>query len=163
MQNNDENKIAELYSLYEQSMFVEARKILQDDYLAEDAVHEAFIRLIRNRSSLRDVESPQTKRYVKRTVQSAAIDIYRKNKREREHICNFDEADPVFSYSDELEYSADLIDSLPQKYASIIRCRLIYGLSVNETAAVLELTANCVKKRYERARKMLAEILRETL
>lgn len=163
MQSDDESKIAELYSQYEQSMYYEARDILQDDYLAEDAVHEAFIRLIRNRNNLKDIESPQTKSYVKKTLQSAAIDIYRRNKKEREHTCNIDEADPVFSDFDEPEYIADLIDTLPPKLASIIRCRLIYGLSVNETAAVLKLTANCVKKRYERARKMLAEILKESL
>lgn len=163
MQNDDRDKISELYTKYEQEMYYEARKILHDDYLAEDAVHEAFLRLIRNRDNLRETESPQTKAYIRRTLQSSAIDIYRKNKRDMEHTVNLDESTPAYSYTDNIEYTTELIEKLPQKYSSVIRCRLIYGLTVKETSAVLKLTENCVKKRYERARAMLADIISKTI
>ena len=89
----DASKIAELYSMYEQKMFYEARGILNDDQLAEDAVQEAFLKLIRHRDRLSTLRPQQISSYVWQTLRSTAIDIYRKNKRERERICDIEEAE----------------------------------------------------------------------
>ena len=43
MPYTNEDIIDALYRLYEQPMYFEAYKILHDEYLAEDAVHEAFL------------------------------------------------------------------------------------------------------------------------
>ena len=46
--DDDREKAAELYKLYSSTMLYIARSILHDHYLAEDAVVEAFIRIINN-------------------------------------------------------------------------------------------------------------------
>ena len=161
---DDASKIAELYSMYEQKMFYEARGILNDDQLAEDAVQEAFLKLIRHRDRLSTLRPQQISSYVWQTLRSTAIDIYRKNKRERERICDIEEAEKIIGESDSLNDGViSLIDDLPPKYKAIAVCRLKHGLSVKETASVLKLTESCVRKRYERARKLLAEILEDTM
>jgi len=160
----DASKIAELYSMYEQKMFYEARGILNDDQLAEDAVQEAFLKLIRHRDRLSTLRPQQISSYVWQTLRSTAIDIYRKNKRERERICDIEEAEKIIGENDSLNDGVIcLIDDLPPKYKAIAVCRLKHGLSVKETASVLKLTESCVRKRYERARKLLAEILEDTM
>ena len=80
MPNNEEDIIDSLYKLYEQSMYYEAYKILHDEYLAEDAVHEAFLRLIRNRNKISNPSSREVRNYAYKTLKSAALDIYRRQK-----------------------------------------------------------------------------------
>ena len=53
MPYTNEDIIDALYRLYEQSMYFEAYKILHDEYLAEDAVHEAFLSLIMSSLTMR--------------------------------------------------------------------------------------------------------------
>ena len=66
----DASKIAELYSMYEQKMFYEARGILNDDQLAEDAVQEAFLKLIRHRDRLSTLRPEQISSYAWQTLRS---------------------------------------------------------------------------------------------
>ena len=159
-QTEDTDKITTLYARYEQSMYREARAILHDDQLAEDAVHEAFLRLIRLRSRLGEPDSPAVQRYVRRTLRSAAIDLYRRCRQDRERCTALEEAEAVadcFNLPDSSLLA--LIDSLPDQYAAVIRCRFVRGLSVHETAAVLRVSEACIRKRTERARRMLQDSL----
>ena len=75
MPNNEEDIIDSLYKLYEQSMYYEAYKILHDEYLAEDAVHEAFLRLIRNRNKISNPSSREVRNYVYNTVSFIGLSI----------------------------------------------------------------------------------------
>ena len=154
----NEDIIDALYRLYEQSMYYEAYKILHDEYLAEDAVHEAFLRFIRNRNKIVDHESPAVRRYVYKTVNSTALDIYRRQKKQREHCLEMDESIENTIVSEEespVNLPVLLISDLPPKYASVMRCLFLDGLSIRETAAVLKISEDLVRKRCERARKLL--------
>ena len=158
MPYTSEDIIDVLYRLYEQPMYFEAYKILHDEYLAEDAVHEAFLRLIRNRKKIVIPESPAIRRYVYKTLDSAALDIYRRQKKQREHCLAIDESIENTIVSEEeplVSPSLSLITDLPPKYASVMRCLFLDGLSIRETAAVLKISEDLVRKRCERARKLL--------
>lgn len=156
---NGADIIESLYRLYEQGMFHQAYGILHDEYLAEDAVHEAFLRLIRIRDKITDPRSPAVRSYVYKTLKSTALDLYRKQKRQRENCCTLDEAVENTVAAEESDFlSLSLVDELPPKYASVMRCLFLDGLSVRETAAVLKLSETCVRKRCERARAMLKSI-----
>uniref|UniRef100_UPI00237B055B RNA polymerase sigma factor n=1 Tax=Clostridioides difficile TaxID=1496 RepID=UPI00237B055B len=57
--------------------------ILKDDHLSEDAVHNAFLRIIKNIDKIDEVDSPRTKAFIVIIVERIAIDFYRKRKREK--------------------------------------------------------------------------------
>ncbi len=160
MPNNEEDIIDSLYKLYEQSMYYEAYKILHDEYLAEDAVHEAFLRLIRNRDKISNPSFHEVRNYAYKTLKSAALDIYRRQKKQRENCCeSIETAESLFN--DDNENSNDivlLISELPPKYATVMRCLFIRGLNIHETSAVLQISEACIRKRCERARKLLKRI-----
>lgn len=151
--------IEALYALYEQKMYYESYRVLRDEYLAEDAVQEAFLRLIRNRDKLDDANSPAVRRYVYKTVRCAALDIYRKQKKSRENICEWDEKAEKVCYEERFDINVlpSALNGLPQKYFFVIKCLFLDGLTVKETAAVLKISEACVRKRCERARKLLKE------
>ena len=157
MPYTNEDIIDALYRLYEQSMYFEAYKILHDEYLAEDAVHEAFLRLIRNRSKIADPQSPAVRRYAYKTVRSAALDLYRAQKKLRENCLVLDETIENTAATEEglTNLPLSLLADLPPKYAAVMRCLFLDGLNIRETAAVLEISEALVRKRCERARKLL--------
>ena len=163
MSCTNEDIIEELYRLYEQSMYHEAWKILHDEFLAEDALHEAFLRLIRNRNKIIHPQSSAVRRYVYKTVKSAALDVYRAQKRQRERCCELDEEveNTYASYDAASDTSLSLLAELPEKYASVMRCLFLSGLSIRETAAVLKISEDLVRKRCERARKLLKTLSKE--
>ena len=160
MAATDKDIIEALYGLYEQSMYRQAYKILRDEYLSEDAVQEAFLRLIRHRKKIVDPEAPTTRRYVYKTLKSAALDIYRNQKKERENCCEFDDRLENTYVPEILENQSPelLISELPEKYACVMRCLFLDELSIRETAAILTISEGCVRKRCERARKLLKEM-----
>ena len=151
--------IEALYAMYEQKMYYEAYRVLRDEYLAEDAVQEAFLRLIRNRDKLGDYNSPQVRRYVYKTVRCAALDIYRKQKKNRENLCEWDKRAENVCFEESLDTNIllSVLNELPRKYFFVIKCLFLDGLTAKETAAVLKISEACVRKRCERARKLLKE------
>jgi len=154
----DKNIISELYELYEQKMYYAAFSILKDEYLAEDAVHESFIRLIRNREKLGKADSQTVRGYVKKTVKSAALDIYRKRQKYSERCSEFSEADSI-GYFELFEDPRFSLDELPPKYSSVIRCLYLHGLNTKETSAVLKISEALVRKRAERAKMLILKQL----
>ena len=147
-----------LYTLYEQKMYQAAYRILQDSWLAEDAVQEAFIKMMKHRVYFEDAESDDCKRYIITVIKHSSITIYNKKKRENEILyltneeTNLRETATLDDTGTDLE---DLISELPEKYYAVVNCLAIKNLCVKETAAELGITDAAVRKRFERAKKML--------
>jgi RNA polymerase sigma-70 factor, ECF subfamily len=166
---DDFEKIVELYNLYEQKMYHVACSILHDTWQAEDAVQEAYIKLINNINQLNEPDSYETKKYIIMITKNTAIDIYRKNQRaiiqqtaieEDFWICNSQHQ--TYSLSSEFEEDNDayeLIKQLPEIYRDVLQKRSIEQLSVKDTAAVLQIRENTVRKRYERGIKRLKKLM----
>lgn len=79
------------YQLYEQKMYQVAYYIVQDSGWAEDAVQDAFLKLMKGQVYFEDACSDDCKRYIITVIRNSAIDIYNKKKRERElfRSCDF--------------------------------------------------------------------------
>lgn len=176
LRKNVTEKIEKLYELYEQKMYHTAFSILRDCYLAEDAVQEAFVRLLNNLDSIKNPESTATKYYILRTIKSASIDIYRKRQKELERLTILDdtllENTSKGDCSDSFcittqEETMTAVHTLPDIYREVIQKRYIEQLSVKETAVSLHISEAAVRKRCERAvrllKKKLGGMLHETL
>ena len=75
----DEDKFEKIYEQYGRLMYSKAYEILQDHYLAEDAVSEAFIRILKNLRKLDDeVPSARTASFVVTVVKNVALTMIQK-------------------------------------------------------------------------------------
>ena len=75
----DEDKFEKIYEQYGRLMYSKAYEILQDHYLAEDAVSEAFIRILKNLRKLDDeVPSARTASFVVTVVKNVALTMIKK-------------------------------------------------------------------------------------
>lgn len=153
------------YKLYEQKMYQIAYGILQDTQLAEDAVQDAFLKLMRHDICFEDAESDESKRYMITVIKHSAIDIYHKKQREQKLMYLSDKTVEPKNGNEQDDRTNDielneLIAHLPPKYYAVVRCLVQKNLSVKETAQELDITEVNVRKRFERAKKMLKTLVK---
>ena len=84
-------KLQTLYQIYEKPMYHIAYAILHHPQQAEDAVSEAFCRVIRHLDKIGEPEHPKTKQYMIKIIRSTAISQYRKNARESSRYAPWDD------------------------------------------------------------------------
>lgn len=156
----DSEKLERLYTLYEQKMYAAAFSILNNEWQAEDAVQEAFVRLLKHIRKLKDVESVKTRAYVLNTIKTTAIDQYRRNQVQNKQCVPLGEMEIADDRDDAMEVIGrlagemvldEMLGKLPETYRDVIMYRCVHQLSVRETAAVLEITEEAVRKRQQRA------------
>ena len=75
-------KFTQLYETYRKLMHWTAEGILHDEHLAEDAVHEAFLRIIQNFHQIREIPCPKTRSFVVIIVRNVALNMQKKRKRD---------------------------------------------------------------------------------
>lgn len=76
----EKSKFEQLYLEYRGLMFHVAYDILHNEHDAEDAVHQAFVKIAENIKKIDEPVCPKTHSYVVTIVENKAIDIYRKIK-----------------------------------------------------------------------------------
>lgn len=157
--------IEKCYELYEQKMYYVAYSILHDEGKAEDAVQEAFLKLMKHEVQFDRADSDDCKRYIITVIRNSAITIYNKTKRESEYMFLTDKDERIESpVEDEVESDISwktLMDCLPEKYYDVVECIIIKQFSTKETALKLNITEANVRKRYERAKQMMRNSLGE--
>ena len=157
--------IESCYRLYEQKMYHVAYSILHDEGKAEDAVHDAFLNLIKKNIQFDEPESADCKRFIITVIRNASINIYNKKMRESKLLFFTEKDDHAIaapeSSDNDLSEIEDKLDGLPKKYRKIVRYLVIDEYSTKETASLLGLTEANVRKRYERARRMLSSSLNQ--
>ncbi|MDO4275764.1 MAG: sigma-70 family RNA polymerase sigma factor [Eubacteriales bacterium] len=156
--------LEELYELYEQKMYAAAFSILHHSEQAEDAVHDAFVKLIKYLPEIDSAQEDTAKMLVMRILRTTAIDQYRRNHRESEHIVSQeyleDKNAAVFPIqaAEDREYLSGLLCGLQESFFEVIRLRCFYGFTAKETGEILGVSEDVVNKRLERARKQIREI-----
>ena len=166
MMPEDSDKIKAIYELYEQPMYRIAFAVLKNPELAEDAVSDAFVRIIDRLKKIKAPESDKTKAYIVKIIKSTSINIYRKNKRTLTRETAID--DSVMQISDssqnieenvmarmENQNRRNLLNKLDDTDRTIITLRYGNDLSWKEVAERTSMTESTARKRFERAKKKL--------
>ena len=168
-------KIRKLYVDHREAMYIEAKSILKDHALAEDAVQQAVLKIIDKFAKFPDEDADITRRFMKVVARNAAIDIYNARKKMNSK-CEYIDAvqnEETNTYSvgktpcDEVIAKENknaiyrAIDRIPKKYRDVLLLEKLYGYSQKEIAEILNISYSAVKKRMERASKMLKQELRK--
>lgn len=148
-----------LYIRYSKKMYVIAYNILGNRHDSEDAVMEAFKRIIKNANKFRTVSTEDADALAAVYVKNASIDIYNANKKRLKYINEYDcEPQLLDDRTDSLDLSGAL-GQLPYGYASLIILKYHYGYSSKQAAEALGISELAARKRLERAKKLLKEVL----
>ena len=159
------SKFELIYSTYKKQMYYTANNILKDSHLAEDAVHNAFLRIINNLEKIEDINSHKTKALIVIIVKNVSIDIYRKNKKERDNTIFIDDLDDINGYDEinknNLGYLEIAISKLHENYKQVFLLKFSHELTDNEISEILDIKPDNVRKRISRGREKLKNILKK--
>ena len=161
----DKSKFERLYEDYKQLMKHTANDMLHDEFLAEDAAHEAFIKLTRYIKGIDEENRHKTQAFLVIIIKSVCLDMLRKDKKDKSFSCeeieNFGYVDDDSFKKIEVEDIYSVISSLSDTYREIIELKVVHNLTDKEIADVLGISNSAVRKRLQRAREILKVKLAE--
>jgi len=174
----DAQAFEQIMRQHNRMLFRTARAILRDDAEAEDALQEAYVQAYHALGSFRG--EAQLSTWLARIVANEALMRLRKQTRRAEIMpiqpaatvhqleqvsdTNMDNAPDTSAARKEMRQLLEAqIDALPDAYRTVFMLRAVEELSVEETAAVLEIPPATVRTRFFRARSLLREALAQKI
>jgi len=175
----DASAVALIIRQNNQRLYRIARSILRDDFEAEDALQEAYIRAFTRLDLFRGESQLGT--WLARIVMNEALGRLRRRKptvafetgthaqETSAEIIRFPLAHPALDPETTMaqrEIRALLeraIDALPEAFRTVLVMRLIEGMSIEETAELLGIKPETVKTRLHRARREVKEEMEKQL
>ena len=162
---------------YNRRLYRTARAILKDDSRAEDALQDAYIGAFRHLDDFRGDASLAT--WLTRIVVNQSLQALRSTRRDRvvipigeadtEHEA-MNVADAPAATPESMLLRSEMrrliernIDALPQVYRTVFMLREVEELTVDETAAALEIPPATVRSRLFRAKARLREALAQEM
>ncbi len=163
----EEAILAGLVSQYAGALYRVAYSVLRNPADSEDAVQEAFLRVLRHRDTLDEVRDRRV--WLIRIVWNIVLDRKRraKTRPETDDVAELARVLPGNGLSAEQLTSAAqhhahvlaCVDKLPAKERQVLMLSAFEELSSVEIAAVLGITESSVRSRLFRARNLMAELL----
>ena len=151
-------RFEQIYLKYRGLMYHVADSILHDRQEAEDAVHNAFLRVIKKFSKFQNTPAKDLAPQIVVIARNEAISLLRKRK----------DTDPLEDWGGFAETAEEVSDyhalvdtftRLPQTYRAAMEMKLLLGYSDGEIAAKLGLSKKAVSVRISRGRQLLRDIV----
>ncbi|HKU86274.1 MAG TPA: RNA polymerase sigma factor [Casimicrobiaceae bacterium] len=176
VQRGQQAAFGALMRRYNRRLYRTARAILKDDGGAEDALQEAYVSAYRHIGDFRGDAAVGT--WLTRIVVNQSLQALRKSRRERVVVPFGDsDADDLPEVADDPQYTPESlmlrtemrrlverkIDELPEAYRTVFMLREVEDLTVDETAAALDIPAATVRSRLFRAKARMREALAQEM
>ena len=152
-------KFETVYHQYKGLMYYAAFRILNNASDAEDAVHDAFVKIAENMEKISDPVCPKTQSYVVTIVENKAIDLYRR--KQRRGALPLEETEGLSVSPREPLGLAECITKLPPNYRQMILLKYYQGFSCAEIASLLDITLSAAQKLDQRAKEKLRQIAKK--
>lgn len=155
----------QLYNAHRQSMFYMANQVLHDDYLAEDAVHDAFVRVAKNMDRIDFSLNPRN--LLLTIAKNTALTL--RSNRDRE-VFTFDSVgihytDDTFDLEEHfaslstVDAILQIVDAMPHEYGTVFRLKYTYDLTYRQIAALLDISVDSAKKRIQRIKERVNRVI----
>lgn len=170
---DDQSKFEEIYYAYRKQMFLLAKSILNNKMDAEDAVHEVFVNIaVKHMKTVRSIPSEDDLRnYILKATKNTALNIIKKKSKTVSLDTDFNPefaseklTDESFKESicEQFDYDSlvNAISRLDEKYRDVIYYHYVVGLTLQETAVLLNRKFATVNTQIVRGKKILLEALK---
>jgi RNA polymerase sigma-70 factor (ECF subfamily) len=173
--NGDRNAFAELVELYKDKIFHLAYRMLNNKQEAEDAVQETFLRVYTNLH--RYDENQKFSTWIFRIGTNLCIDKLRRRKNTYSLDAEMPDGEGNDYYamlpshedtpekqvivSETQEQIRQAIETLPEKYKSVVILRYLHDMSLQEISDVLDMPVTTIKTRVHRGREYLRKRLEQ--
>lgn len=167
---DDKMKVERLYLQHKDRLFGVAYSILHDKSLAEDAVHDTFMRIIEYLHKVDESNTCKTITFLVIICKNIAINIYNSNKKalkfeilddEIDCLCSDEEDNPlnIFIANENVRTIIDSIKQLKSIYQDVLLLKYDSYFSNEEIAHLLQIPQATIRKRLERGKRMLIKFM----
>lgn len=152
--------VADWYRAHGPMVYRRCRQLLRDEELAEEAMHDVFVQLVRREDRIRDT-APVSLLY--RMATNVSLNLIRSRKRRPEdaetdlvtRIACLDDHDGEVTARSVL---ARLFGAEPESTRVIATLHLVDGLTLEETASEVGMSVSGIRKRLRKLRASLHEL-----
>ena len=149
----DFDAFEQIVSSYMSPALAVARQILSDRDLAEDAVQESFLRVIRKRDQY--IPGNSFPRWFYAIVRNVCVDMLRRRARQKELIEEMAARnEPNTARTDALDIR-NMLNVLAGGERDVLELRVVHGLGFRDVGAALGISEEAAKKRAQRALRRL--------
>jgi len=149
----DETAFERLVNDYTPPATALAHQMLCDPALAEDAVQEAFVRVIRKRRQF--VSSRPFSHWFYAILRNVCIDMLRKRKYEKDAVRHLTHRIKRFIRNESRSDFMAMLGALPLHERSVLELRAVHSMAFEEIAVALDISTEAAKKRAQRGLRKL--------
>lgn len=172
MQNKDPEttvlliRYESLYRHYRKALRRRAYQFLGDEYLAEDAMQQTFLRLLKYKERLAELRPGGEWMYLKTMLRNVCYSILKS--RRFVCVCDIQSRVPVQLHviGAENEYMSGLqgmlLEDLPEMYGKPLKLHYLERYSYEEIGEMQAMSPATVRKHAERGKRMLAGYMKTT-
>lgn len=166
----DKSKFERIYEDHKLAMLWAAQKILGDQSLAEDAVHDAFLRIIDRLENIYPENCNQTRLFLVIIVRNISRDyLRRRNKLPEVNLSDFEEyledekfnPETILISKETNQRIVDALEKISPVQADLLALHMTYEMSYKEIAQIAIQSVGYVKVQIHRARAHIAKMLKE--
>lgn len=171
LEEDEKQKFDALFEEYHRPLLLYARSIVKSESLAEDAVQEMFLRVLKNLHKIDLNECSKTKYFLVTILRNVAINIYNKQIKpydeDLDSIANQPKEghlDPTWEDFDSRALVNDMkrwIGSLNEEERLLLQCRLYDELTYDEIESLYGIKASTASSKICRARNKLLEMYKK--
>ena len=161
-------KIEVMYLRYRKLLYVKAYEILEDAELSEDAVAETISVIVKHKNKMENKDEIHMRNYMVRVCRNIALKMKKNPEISYENMdelydCNAGYVNPEDIVIDKESYLRlkDALDKMKPEYKDLIMFRYTDNMSVKEISELTGLKVDTVRKRLQRAKNMMSEILKK--
>lgn len=163
LRSGDEEAFERLYRTYHKRLYSFVFKYLKSRELAEDAVHDTFIKLWMNRTRV----TKNIRGFLFTSARNHVINMIRNNKRKvLKHIqiaqqksASGHKTDDIILYSEYQKILARGLEELPPGKREIFKLKTVQGLANGDIARQLDISIHTVKSQYYEASRFIKKYL----
>ena len=160
------NVLSEFYQKYKNRFYAIAYSKLHGKTAAEDAVQEAFLRIVDKPENFFKIEHNKRVAYADVIVRNVAIDMFNKNNAHKIEELTEDVSDEAYTLGLEDTVIGSVSKNellafikLPVLQRDILNLKVVFELSNSEIAQKLNVSENVVRQRLYQARKSILDFL----
>ncbi len=164
------SKFEDIYTNYRGLMLYTAYQVMHDYQLAEDIVHEVFVKIIKKIDYVHSEDCNQLKSFLVTSTKNQAIDFLRKGKREQaedepaarlEQEGSYAEStEKIVASRDNIQRILAVVEKLNESYRRPLTL-WVQGYSTQDIAALLDLSVGNVKVRLYRGREQARRLFEQ--
>lgn len=149
--------VEQLYVKYHQELVCWCLKMTENSGLAEDLVHEAFLRAMLHEELLLVLDDKQRRAWLYRTAKNLYVDWVR-HKSHEETVEMIPESTTAPQEMEELEWQT-LLEALPDMEGVLFAMRYLQGYNSSQLSEIFSLPSGTIRFKLSSARKHLREMI----